>query len=348
MKKALTTMALSFLFASVITSFPSDLRAESQPQETEIKIYSAEFGGISYTIAAGFAKLVTKKHPWLRVTNLETAGSIYNVKVGADDPKDRAISIRQETSPVFWTGTKGQDPFDRKYGLKSLMTYMASSYVVVTDDPAIRKPQDLKGKRVSVGSPASSFLVEAQFMLKDCWGIWNDIKHEWLGFKASRDAFMDRLVDAVVTPAIMVSPTKFVIHPLMGEVIRLRKLYFIGLTPEELKRGKAESGWPVSSIVIPAGAFAKGMPEKDMLSWTLTLSHCAYPELDEKVAYEYVKMAHENVKAFAGFHAAAKIMQLPGVMSWTPAVSLDEVHPGALKYFKEQGMKVYFGGDTPF
>jgi TRAP-type uncharacterized transport system substrate-binding protein len=147
---------------------------------------------------------------------------------------------------------------------------------------------------------------------------------------------------------IIASPTKFIIHPLMGEIIRLRKLYFIGLTQEDLKRGKAKTGWPVSSIVIPAKTFGKGMPENDINSYLLTLHHAAYPELEERIAYEYVKMAHENVKAFAGFHAATKMMQVPGTISWTPARSLDEIHPGALRYFKEQGMKIYYNGEKPF
>jgi hypothetical protein len=41
-----------------------------------------------------------------------------------------------------------------------------------------------------------------------------------------------------------------------------------------------------------------------------------------------------------------KIMS-EGAFAWLPASSLDEVHPGALKYYKEKGIKVLIGESRP-
>jgi TRAP-type uncharacterized transport system substrate-binding protein len=68
--------------------------------------------------------------------------------------------------------------------------------------------------------------------------------------------------------------------------------------------------------------------------------------MEEKVAYEIVKLAHENREKFGMFHAVAKAMD-PEVMAWLPVASEKDVHPGALKYYKEQGIKVSVGGASP-
>jgi hypothetical protein len=37
----------------------------------------------------------------------------------------------------------------------------------------------------------------------------------------------------------------------------------------------------------------------------------------------------------------------PEVMAWLPSVSEDDVHPGALKYYKEKGIPLSIGGIAP-
>jgi len=203
------------------------------------------------------------------------------------------------------------------------------------------------GKKVGVGERGSAFLAETQFLLRDCWGIWDKIKPEYLGFKAARDAFMDGLIDAVYCPGNMPGRGKYAIHPLMKTAIQLKKgLHFVELTEADLEKGKKAAGWPLSIWEVPANSIEGKLPQKDATVFILQLMAWAYEEFPEDLVYEVVKTAHQNINKFNEAHAAMRIMS-PEVMGWLPAVSEADVHPGALKYYKEQEIPLYVGGAKP-
>lgn len=321
----------------------------AQPKK-EIVIYSARFGGINYLAGLALAEMINKTHPWLRATNLESTGSIENVRRDYDNPSMKAKTVRLGVGHVFWAAKNGQAPvFEKKYkGMKVIFSHAITlSGLFATTDPNIKEPQDLVGKKVGVGEKGSAFLVETQFLLRDCWGIWDKIKPEYLGFKAARDAFMDGLLDAVYCSGNYPGKGRYGVHPLMKEAVQLKKgLHFVTLTKEDLDRGAKASGWPVGTMIVPAGAFARNVPVQDLVVYNTHLMVWAYSDLDEGIVYEIVKTAHNNIKKFGDAHVSMKVMS-PEVMAWLPASSEDEVHPGALKYYKEQGIKVSVGGAKP-
>jgi TRAP-type uncharacterized transport system substrate-binding protein len=64
------------------------------------------------------------------------------------------------------------------------------------------------------------------------------------------------------------------------------------------------------------------------------------------VVYEVVKTVYENIPAFHDAHANMKVMS-PEVMAFLPVSSEDEIHPGALKFYKEHNIKISIGGASP-
>ena len=318
------------------------------PPKMEIQLFSSEFGGVFYLIGQGFSELINKNCPWLASGSLETHGSIDNVKREADIPEKRARTLRGVTASVVWPAKLGQAPlFDKKYDLKMLFTFGIAFSVFATTDPNIKTVNDFKGKKVGVGDKGSSFNSEVRFMLQDCTNIWDTIKPEWLSHVPASNAFMDGMIDVMYTPVFYFGGDKFMIHPQTAEALRMKKVYLLGITAEELEQGKKKTGWPASRIVMPAGALPERVNrDQPILSWVNTLGYGAYADMDEKVAYEIVKIAHQNMLKFAGFHACTKVMS-PEVMAWLPVASEQDVHPGALKYYKEQGIKISVGGRSP-
>lgn len=97
------------------TAKPAPAPTTSQPQ-VDIQIYSAQFGGVNYLAGMAIAELLNKNHPWIRATNIETAGASENIKrMDKDDPATTARAIRTTTGTVFWTATNGRPPFEKKY-----------------------------------------------------------------------------------------------------------------------------------------------------------------------------------------------------------------------------------------
>ena len=67
----------------------------------------------------------------------------------------------------------------------------------------------------------------------------------------------------------------------------------------------------------------------DAIAWV------AYPELNEDTVYKLTKMIIENVGKLKDYHALGKLMA-PGTLAygWKP----ENIHPGALKAYKEAGL----------
>jgi TRAP transporter TAXI family solute receptor len=345
MKKALIGCLLSIFIITV-----SGHVGAATKEKTEIQIYSAKFGGVNYLAGLTLAELLNKNHPWLRATNLETTGAQENTKKDYDDLKQRAKTLRLGVGHVYWEAKNGRAPlFTQKYeGMKLILTFAVSlSGLVATSNPNIHEPKDLIGKRVGIGEKGSAFLVESQFLFRDCWGILDKIRPEYLDFKGARDAFMDGLIDAVFCSGQLPAKGKYVMHPLMQEALRLKKgLHFVNITKEDLARGSKISGWPIAGMNVPVGAFAPNIPARELMVYNTHLMLWAYADVNEEIVYETVKMAHENISKFGEANVAMKIMS-EGAFAWLPASSLDEVHPGALKYYKEKGIKVLIGESRP-
>jgi len=157
---------------------------------------------------------------------------------------------------------------------------------------------------------------------------------------------MDGLIDVIYSPGHWCGGDKFILHPLMTEPLQVKDIHFIPLTHEELERGSKISGWPCSTKIVPAGAFAPNVPAQDMLAIINMLGWYAYPEVDDEILYEAVRVAYEHMEAFGEAHVGMTVMS-PETIAWLPAASEAEVHPGALKYYQENGIKVSVGGASP-
>lgn len=363
MKKTLSFMLITILATILLLSAcaapapaptpapkptPTPAPSEKPREKVELAIYSARFGGVNYLAGVKLADLLTKKHPWIKATNLETSGSVENTKKDDTDPAMKAKTFRAGTGTVFWPGVLGQAPlFDKKYNGKWAFTHGISlSGIFASINPNIKKPQDLIGKKIAVGEKGSAFYAEALFTLKDCWGIWDQIKPEYLAFNAAKDALMDGLVDAINAPGQWSSGTQLTLVPLMTEVLKLKQVYLITQTQEDISRGNKASGWTVSSIKIPVGAFAPNVPSEEIIVYPNPLGFWAYPELSEEIVYEITKLAYENIAELNQVTDAMRAMN-PQTMAWLPSANAGEVHPGAAKFYKEKGLKMYIGGEAP-
>src|SRR4029077_12734092 len=93
----------------------------------------------------------------------------------------------------------GTDKFkDAKIPVRTLMVlYPNRTQIVTIDGTGISKLSDLRGKRVSTGSPGSGVEVQALRIL-EAMGLdpKKDIKQERLGASESSNAIRDRKIDA--------------------------------------------------------------------------------------------------------------------------------------------------------
>jgi len=274
------------------------------------------------------ANVLTKYVPGLNATAEATAGSIANLQFLLTKKADVAFSMA-DASYDAW---KGEQKFKgRPVPVRGLMVLYPNRFHIVTlEGLGINKVADLKGHRVSTGPPQSGTEVKANRVLEAA-GLNpdKDITRERLTVQASGDALKDRKIDAffwsggIPTAAVTdlaASPgikIKFVEHDDLVEPLNKKygPLYVKDIIPAKSYPGQDKDA-RVSTI------------------WNILVTGADTPD---QVAYDIVKTMFERKEDMVRVHKESENFDLK---HQTNAAIVIPFHPGAAKYFREQGLKV--------
>jgi len=189
---------------------------------------------------------------------------------------------------------------------------------------------DLKGKRVSTGSPGSATEVmafreiEAAGLDKD-----KDMRRERLGVAESVNAVKDGKIDAFFWVGGL--PTSAVTD--LGATPGV-KIVLID-TADLVDKMNAKYGKLYSTGVIPAKTYP-GQDKDNAVSVVQNIL-VANAKMPDKVAYDIVKTFMDKRDELVLVHGEAKSIVLE---NQTNANTPIPWHPGAQKYFTEQGVKM--------
>src|SRR5262252_9332976 len=164
-------------------------------QQRAISIATGGTGGVYYPLGGGLANILSKALPGIQATAEVTGGSVDNLKLIGSGQAELAFTMVDATLDAF----KGEDKFKgQKVDVRALaVLYPNRMHVVTIEGRGIEKMADLKGKRVSTGSPGSATEVMA-FRVIEAAGLDKDkdMRRERLGVAESVNAIKDRKIDA--------------------------------------------------------------------------------------------------------------------------------------------------------
>jgi TRAP transporter TAXI family solute receptor len=272
---------------------------------------------------------------------VQSGGAIENLKTLAAEPKRRKNTLMYVSYIAWYMSCEGISPFTSKYGgARALSTSMNVMTVFSTLDPSIKFGKDLAGKRIGFPPKASIGYLNHQLAMKYAWGVWDKTQKEFLGWSDCITALRDGMVDVAVTNPILAGD-KAVANPAILELLSgKKKVNFISITESDLKIIREKSGYPVATSAI-APPFSLGPMQtepieggKDINGWWVD------SEFPEDAAYEIVRIIHEYHEEFWSYHASLKGLT-PELMS-TAANNESEFHPGAVRFYKERGLKMGF------
>jgi len=283
-------------------------------------------GGVYYPLGGGLANLIGKEIPNTQATAQVTGASVDNLKLVAAGKAD--IGFTQVDAA--WDALKGQGKFAAPLPVKALaVLYPNNLHAVTVDGTGIAKVEDLKGKRVSVGSAGSATEVFAVRVLEAAGlDAEKDIVKEKLGAAESVNAMKDRKIDAffwvggLPTAAI----TDLAATP-------NTKIKFLDVD-QFAEKMNAKYGPLYAKATIPQATY-KGMDAdaKNLTVWNILAVNEAMPEA---LAYALTKLVLEKSADLGQVHAEGKNIKLE---SQTVSRSGIPFHKGALKYFAEKGIK---------
>ena len=164
-------------------------------QQKTMSIGTGGTGGVYYPLGGAVANVLSKNLPNVQATAEVTGGSVDNLKLIGIGPERDGFTMADAALDAL----QGEDKFKSgKVPLQALLVvYPNRMHVVTVEGTGIEKMADLKGKRVSTGSPGSATEVMA-FRVIEAAGLDKDkdMKRERLGVAESVNAVKDRKIDA--------------------------------------------------------------------------------------------------------------------------------------------------------
>jgi TRAP transporter TAXI family solute receptor len=299
-------------------------------QSNRLSIATGGTGGVYYPYGGALANVLSDTLEDTEVTAEVTSASVDNMYLIDSQDADMAFVL----SDTAYDASQGNAPFEQPINAQSLVTlYDNYTQIVAKDDGSMNSIADLKGKRVSVGSPGSGTEVIALRILEAA-GLNpdEDIQREQLGAAESAAAVKDDKIDAFFWSGGL--PTAAITD--LGATPNVSmKLLPSAEYVDALREGHGEF---YNTAVIPAETYPNQTEEVEVITVPNVLVVNA--EMDEQLAYDIVKAMFDNKDALVAAHPEANNLNLETAMSSTAL----PYHPGALRYFEEAG---FTPGSTP-
>jgi TRAP transporter TAXI family solute receptor len=293
-----------------------------------LSIATGGTGGVYYPLGGGIANVLSRSVPGMQATAEVTGGSVANLQlIGTGKPY---LALTQADAAL--DALRGQDKFKGKpVPVRTLMVmYPNRMHVVSVEGTGVNTMADLKGKRVSTGSPGSATEVFA-FRVIEAAGLHHDkdMRRERLGVAESVSALKDRKIDAFFWVGGL--PTAAVTDLGATPGVKIKLIDHANLVPTMAKK----YGNIYVEDVIPKGTYP-GQTTDNRQSTVLNLL-VAHENMSEQTAYNVLKAVFDNRKELITVHREAENFKLENQKE---AASPLPWHPGALKYYKEQGVKL--------
>lgn len=293
-----------------------------------LSIATGGTGGVYYPMGGGLASVLSKHVPGMSATAEVTGGSVDNLNLINSGKPYLAFTMADAAKDAL----DGDGKFkNKKVDLKTLLVlYPNRMHVVTVDGTGIKSMKDLKGKRISTGSPGSATEVMA-FRLLEAAGLNKDkdVKRERLSVAESVNAIKDRKIEAffwvgglptaAVTDLANSPGMKIVMIDHSNEVEAMNKkygnLYFKDVIPKSTYSGMAADN-KIASVANILVANAK---------------------MSDDEAYKIVKAVFDNKEELVRTHQEYATLSIDGQKSASTPIPF---HPGAAKYLKEKGAKL--------
>jgi TRAP transporter TAXI family solute receptor len=309
-------------------SFPIILGVQNSPAQvkTRLAIATGGTGGVYYPLGGGLAALISKHLPGVEATAEVTTASVDNMKLLHANRVGVVFTLPDTALDAYRGQMKG---FSEKVAVRALSAIYANyMQIVAIEGSGINSVADLKGKRVSTGSPGSGVEVKGLRVL-EAYGLTpKDFKsQDRLGAAESVGALKDRKLDAFFWDGGI--PTASILDLAVTPGMKIRLIPHAEAVPKMISK----YGPLYFVATIPKGTYA-GMDADVQVAGATNLL-AVHERMDENLAYQITKLLHERTADLVAVHSAAKEISLQSATVGSPI----PFHPGALRYYKEKGVK---------
>ena len=272
--------------------------------------------GVYYILGGGVAQRISRDLSGYRATAEPTGASVENLQ----------RVVRRDCDIAFTLADSAADAVTAQQPIAALARlYPNYTQVLARRSARVRTIADLRGKRVSTGSPNSGTEVIALRLLEAA-GLDPDrnVHRQALSLPESVQGMKDGIIDALFWSGGLSTPgIRDVLTSLKGNV---------GFVPLDdlAPRLRRDHGPIYVDAEIPADkANGQSHPTPTIAVPNLLVVHAA---MDEQLAYDLTRLLFEHQDDLGNnVHPAAKRIPPPKEQEADPV----PLHPGAARYFRE-------------
>jgi len=292
-------------------------------------------GGTYYPVGVGIATIgslkLAKKYK-TTFSAINSAGSVENIDMLEKGEVNFAL-LQGLIGSMAWQG-KGKYKGKAKKNLRSItMLWQNVEHFAVRKKYAktgnINDLKNLYGKRFSIGARSSGTRVSGEIILSSLGIDYNKMDIQYLGYVSSATALRDRRVDGFNIPAgPPISAVTNAFAQMGNDNIKV-----LNFNAKDLK--KIDDNYPIwTPFIIKAGTYPgqtediKTIGQPNILAVT--------KDTPEEVVYLLTKTIYENLPFLHTVHKATLAMSLSKAIIGLPL----PLHPGAIKFYREQGIKI--------
>ena len=335
MKKALTLFVVLIFAASLFVACGQkaeqmdDSASKTASKTTFVTIGTGGITGVYYPTGGAIAKIVNQKKDTygIRCTVESTGGSVFNVNaVLAGDLQFGVVqSDRQYQAINGLAEWKDKGP---QKDLRAVFSIHPESVTLLASaDSGIKTINDLKGKRVNIGNPGSGQRQNAIDAL-NAVGIdyEKDLEAESVKAAEAPGLLQDGRLDAFFYT---------VGHPsgaFKEATAGATKTRFVEISGIDTLLSK----YPYyAKSAIPVSMYPAAMNDADVPTFGVKATFVTSAKVPDDVVYAITKEVFDNFDSFKKLHPAYEVLTKEGMLEGLSA----EIHPGAMKYYKEAGLK---------
>ncbi|MCG8545647.1 MAG: TAXI family TRAP transporter solute-binding subunit [Alphaproteobacteria bacterium] len=316
-----TKLAMTGLAAALAAGVATSASAEN------VTILGGGLKGQPYQFAVGLSKILKDK-AGVDATPQSAKGMVAQARIVAKGGAQFAWGLG---GPVGAWAYKGQQRFEKegaKKNLRAVLSYPFGMFQWVTlAESGIGSVNDFKGKKVSVGSAASTTQTFARFFLPAHGLKGGDYKELTPGFSGGFNSLRDKAVDAHLTMGL---PPMSAVQ----ELTALKKIRLVDMDKAALAKVVQNYGPGISLATIAPGTYGKNqMNDKPVNTLFIYFGFSTSADVPADTVYKVTKTLFENLKEFHGTAKAAKNVTLKDACA---GLSFP-LHEGAKRYYKEIG-----------
>ena len=301
--------------------------AASAPAATgKTEYLSLGTGGVTgtyYPLGGALANLITNNVAGYNCTAESTGGAVENAWLLARGEID--LGFVDASSAHQAQNSLGDFSDGGAASIKGVMSIYNEVVHVVSCDPNITTIADLAGKKVAVGSAGSGTEVIARTLL-DLYDMdYDDIEEDFLGFGDASTGLKDKTLDAAIIWAG--APASGLL-----ELGAQNDFYMIDIPADKMEELKASQPFCVEATMD--SSVYSGM-KNTATTIAVPATICAREDLSEELVYNFLKATFDNLQTVADSHSQGANLSLETCLL---GLSTENLHPGAIKYYTEQGL----------